>query len=51
MQRKELIAVLRRVLGDTDGNIQVFVLCRADLALREVIGKPFEVYAKEELLV
>lgn len=51
MQRKELIAVLRRILGDNDGNIQVFVLCRADLALREVLGKPFEAYVKEEMLV
>jgi hypothetical protein len=51
MQRKELIAALRRILGDADGNIQVFVICRADLALREIIGKPFEEYAKRELLV
>ena len=51
MQRKELIAALRRILGNADGNIQVFVICRADLALREIIGKPFEEYAKKELLV
>lgn len=50
-RRKELIAALRRILGDADGNIQVFVICKADLALREVLGKPFEEYAKEELLV
>jgi len=51
MRRKELAAALRRILGDADGNIQIFVICRADLALREVIGKPFEEYAKEEMLV
>ena len=51
MQRKELTAVLRRILGDADGNIQIFVICRADLALREVLGKPFESYGEEELLV
>lgn len=51
MRRKELEAALRRILGDSEGNIQVFVICRADLALREIIGKPFEEYAKEELLV
>ncbi|MEM2342364.1 MAG: CRISPR-associated endonuclease Cas2 [Candidatus Bathyarchaeia archaeon] len=51
MRRKELAAALRRILGDADGNIQIFVICRADLALREVIGKPFEEYAREELLV
>ncbi len=50
--RKELIAALKRVLGEADGNVQVFVMCRADLAIREVFGKPFEAYAsKEELLV
>ena len=51
MRRKELAAALRRILGDADGNIQIFVICRADLALREVIGKPFAEYAREELLV
>lgn len=51
MQRKELIATFRRILGDADGNIQVFVICRADLSLRETVGKPFEAYAKGELLV
>ncbi|MDH5807398.1 MAG: CRISPR-associated endonuclease Cas2 [Candidatus Verstraetearchaeota archaeon] len=51
MRRKELITVLRRILGDADGNIQVFVICKADLALREVLGKPFEEYAKDELIV
>ncbi|MEM2533958.1 MAG: CRISPR-associated endonuclease Cas2 [Candidatus Nezhaarchaeales archaeon] len=51
MRRKDLLAALRRALGNADGNIQVFVICRADLALRETIGKPFEEYAKEELLV
>jgi hypothetical protein len=40
-----------KILDDMDVSIQVFVICRADLALREVIGKPFEEYAKEELLV
>lgn len=50
-RRKELAAALRRILGDAEGNIQIFVICRADLALREVLGKPFEEYAKEELLV
>ena len=38
-RRKELIASLRRALGDNEGNIQVFVICRADFALRVIIGK------------
>jgi len=37
-RRKELISRLRRILGDSKGNIQIFVLCRADFALREIIG-------------
>jgi len=45
--RKELVAALRRVLGERDGNIQVFVICRADLSLRTIIGKPFYEYASE----
>ncbi|MCD6444952.1 CRISPR-associated endonuclease Cas2 [Candidatus Bathyarchaeota archaeon] len=45
--RKELVAALRRVLGERDGNIQVFVICRADLSLRTVIGKPFHEYTSE----
>jgi CRISPR-associated protein Cas2 len=51
MQRKELIAALRRAFGNTDGNIQIFVICRADMILREIIGKTFEEYAKDELLI
>lgn len=50
-RRKELAAALRRILGDADGNIQIFVICRADLALREVIGKPFEAYGEGEKLL
>lgn len=51
--RKELRTALKRTLGEADGNIQIFVICRADLALREVIGKPYEAYAKgaEDILV
>ena len=51
IQRKELISALRRVFGNTNGNIQIFVICKADMVLREIIGKPFEEYAKEELLI
>ncbi|MDW8074098.1 MAG: CRISPR-associated endonuclease Cas2 [Nitrososphaerota archaeon] len=40
-RRKELVEVLGRVLGESEGNIQVYVICDADLALREVIGREF----------
>jgi len=45
--RKELAAALRRVFNDANGNIQIFVICRADLSLRTVIGKPYEEYSQE----
>lgn len=50
-RRKELSAALRKVMHNTDGNIQIFTICRADMAQREIIGKPFQEYAKEELIV
>ncbi|MEM0172092.1 MAG: CRISPR-associated endonuclease Cas2 [Thermoproteota archaeon] len=37
--RKELKAKLQRTLGEAEGNIQIFVLCNACIALRETIGK------------
>lgn len=48
--RKELVALLKRILGDEDGNIQILVICKADLALRQVVGKPYEEYAKAEFI-
>ncbi len=45
--RKELIAALRRVLGDADGNIQIFVICRADLSLKVTLGKPYPEYTRD----
>jgi len=42
------VAALRRALGDNKGNIQVFVICRADFALRIVIGEPTIEEAEEE---
>ena len=40
-RRKELSTVLRKILGNNNGNIQIFVICNADLNLREVIGKEY----------
>jgi CRISPR-associated protein Cas2 len=37
--RKELKARLQKTLGEAEGNIQIFVLCNACIALREVIGR------------
>lgn len=40
-RRKELVEKLRRTLGESAGNIQVFVVCDADIALRVIIGKEY----------
>lgn len=39
-RRKELVIALERELGNNKGNIQIFVICRADLSLRVVVGEP-----------
>lgn len=48
--RKDLIVLLRRLLGESSGNIQVYVLCRADFSMRIEMGKSFE-EAESEFLV
>ncbi len=40
-KRKELVKKLKRILRG-EGNIQVFVICKPDFSLREVIGKELE---------
>ncbi|MCS7127594.1 MAG: CRISPR-associated endonuclease Cas2 [Thaumarchaeota archaeon] len=44
-KRKDLIEKLSRVLGESAGNIQIFVICNADLSLRTIIG--IEYYEEE----
>jgi len=39
-RRKSLKHRLQRILGDSSGNIQIFLICEADMRLREVIGEP-----------
>ncbi|MBE8540196.1 CRISPR-associated endonuclease Cas2 [Geoglobus acetivorans] len=41
-RRRELVEVLKRLLRGEQGNIQVFVICRPDMALRTVIGEVLE---------
>jgi len=47
-RRKELIKKLRRFKGE--GNIQVFVICKPDFSLREVIGDEKE-FENEDLII
>jgi CRISPR-associated protein Cas2 len=49
-KRKELEARLRRSLKGV-GNIQIFVICRADFALRTVIGDGGEVEDEKEIII
>ncbi len=50
-RRKELKARLENILGNEKGNIQIFVLCNACLALREIIGHVEEGEGGEDILV
>jgi len=48
-RRKELVTRLRRNLKG-DGNIQIFVICRPDFSLREIIGE-FREAEDEEIII
>lgn len=48
-RRKELVRKLRRILKG-GGNIQVFVICKPDFSLREVIGDDIE-FEDERVLI
>jgi CRISPR-associated protein Cas2 len=50
-KRKELASSLSRILGEEEGNIQIFVICNPDLALRILIGKPFKESPKEGVVI
>ena len=48
-RRKELVMKLRRSLKG-EGNIQVFVICKPDFSLREVIGSEGE-FEDESIII
>ena len=50
-RRKELSVKLKKALGNAKGNIQIFVICEADLALREIIGQEYHEEEEEGLVV
>ncbi|MCL7388063.1 MAG: CRISPR-associated endonuclease Cas2 [Thaumarchaeota archaeon] len=39
-RRKGLRHRLKEVLGNNPGNIQIFLICEADMRFREMIGEP-----------
>lgn len=49
-QRKNLKNRLKRILGRNKGNIQIFIICNADMKLREIIGEIIP-YGEEEIIV
>jgi len=49
-RRKELIKKLRRHFKG-EGNIQVFVICKPDFSLREVIGDESELENEDLIIV
>jgi len=49
-QRKNLKNRLKRILGRNKGNIQIFIICNADMKLREIIGEIIP-YEEEEIIV
>ena len=46
-QRKNLEIRLRKVLGPSKGNIQIFVICEADISNRRIVGETIEYDEKE----
>lgn len=41
-RRKSLELRLGKILGSHKGNIQIFVICEADMVHRKIIGEPIE---------
>jgi len=39
-RRKNLRIRLKEILGSNPGNIQIFLICEADMRFREMIGEP-----------
>jgi len=48
--RKELIASLKRLIEGTENNIQVYVICEADISLKIELGKPYKGEESEMLV-
>jgi CRISPR-associated protein Cas2 len=48
-KRKNLEIRLRKVLGQSKGNIQIFTICEADISYRRIIGEVVE-YEEEGVM-
>lgn len=49
-RRKNLKHRLQRILGNKTGNIQIFLICEADMRFREMIGQPTG-YEEEGMII
>jgi CRISPR-associated protein Cas2 len=49
-RRKSLRIRLKEILGNNSGNIQIFLICEADMRFREIIGEPTG-YEEEGIIV
>jgi CRISPR-associated protein Cas2 len=49
--RKELIARLKREMGRSEGNIQIFPICEVDISVKVQIGKPYSEGGEDTIVV
>lgn len=49
-RREEMMLKFRRILGDTEGNIQMYVICEKDIRLKKELSvNGYDPYRAEEL--
>lgn len=49
-RREEMMLKFRRILGDTEGNIQMYVICEKDIRLKKELSvNGYDPYRSEEL--
>lgn len=51
LQRKELVSKLETLIRNTEDNIQVYIICRADISMRIELGKPYRYVEESDFLV
>lgn len=48
--RKNLEIKLKNILGSNRGNVQIFIICEADISSRKIIGQLIEYEEGEEIV-
>ena len=49
-KRKSLEIKLRKILGSSKGNVQIFVICEADISGRKIIGQLISYDEEDEII-